>query len=103
MNVQLPSIFNPNNRFFYDDLLEMCVGSHTREDITRAISASVAYITTKSGMWIRKKKAENGSIYFEFLADLKAITPKHKIKIRSGSNDDDEHITTMSVKLKDLL
>src|ERR1043165_9128666 len=43
------AIFDPNNRFFFDDLLDLCIGSHTREEVNQAISASVAYITTKSG------------------------------------------------------
>ena len=104
MSTPIFFIFNPNNRFFYDDLLEMCIGSHRREDVNQAISASVAYITTKSGMWIRKKETEKGSIYFEFAPDLKGISPKHKIKIRSGGDDDDdENITTTSIKLRDLL
>ncbi|GBC44426.2 poxvirus D5 protein [Rhizophagus irregularis DAOM 181602=DAOM 197198] len=82
MAAQVPAIFNPNNRFFYDDLLKKCVGTHTKESVNSAISASVAFITTKSGMWIRKKKAYNGSIYFEFAADLKGISTKHKVIIR---------------------
>ena len=104
MSNQSLAIFDPNNRFFFDDLLDLCIGSHTREDVNQAISASVAYITTKSGMWIRKKEATNGSIYFEFAPDLKCISPKHKVKIRSsGNDDDDENTSTMSVKLRDLL
>ncbi|GBC27110.2 poxvirus D5 protein [Rhizophagus irregularis DAOM 181602=DAOM 197198] len=82
MAAQVPAIFNPNNRFFYDDLLKKCVGTHTKESVNSAILASVAFITTKSGMWIRKKKAYNGSIYFEFAADLKGISTKHKVIIR---------------------
>src|SRR5215217_7248368 len=78
------AIFDPNNRFFYDDLLDLCIGSHTREEVNQAISASVAYSTAKSGMWIRKKETEKGSIYFEFAPDLKGISPKHKVKICSG-------------------
>ena len=97
------AIFDPNNRFFYDDLLDLCIGSHTREEVNQAISASVAYSTAKSGMWIRKKETEKGSIYFEFAPDLKGISPKYKVKICSGSSDDDENTSTMSVKLKDLL
>ena len=97
------AIFDPNNRFFYDDLLDLCIGSHTREEVNQAISASVAFTTTKSGMWVRKKEAPNGSIYFEFAPDLKGISPKHKVKIRSNDNDDDESTSTMSIKLKDLL
>src|ERR1700761_5915478 len=103
MSTQVSPIFDPNNRFFYDDLLEMCVGSHKREDVTGAISASVAFITTKSGMWIRKKETENGGIYFEFAPDLKGLSPKHKVRIQSGSNDDDENISITSHKLKELL
>ena len=97
------AIFDPNNRFFYDDLLDLCIGSHTREEVNQAISASVAFTTTKSGMWVRKKEAPNGSIYFEFAPDLKGISPKHKVKIRSNDNNDDESTSTMSIKLKDLL
>ncbi|GBC49831.2 poxvirus D5 protein [Rhizophagus irregularis DAOM 181602=DAOM 197198] len=82
MAAQVPAIFNPNNHFFYDDLLKKCVGTHTKESVNSAILASVAFITTKSGMWIRKKKAYNGSIYFEFAADLKGISTKHKVIIR---------------------
>ena len=93
------AIFDPNNRFFYDDLLDLCIGSHTREEVNQAISTSVVFTTTKSGMWVRKKEAPNGSIYFEFAPDLKGITPKHKVKIRSN----DESTSTMSIKLKDLL
>ena len=78
----------------------MCVGSHRREDVNQAISASVAFITTKSGMWIRKKETEKGSIYFEFAPDLKGISPEHKIKIQSGNDDNDENTATMSIKLK---
>jgi phage/plasmid-associated DNA primase len=103
MSTQIPLIFDPNNKFFYDDLLEMCAGSHRREDVIQAISASVAYITTKSGMWIRKKEARDGSIYFEFAPDLKGISPQHRVKIQSGSNDEDENISTTSHKLRDLL
>ncbi|GBC28591.2 hypothetical protein GLOIN_2v1877063 [Rhizophagus irregularis DAOM 181602=DAOM 197198] len=101
MAAQVPAIFNPNNRFFYDDLLKKCIGTHTKESINSAISASVAFITTKSGMWIRKKKAYNGSIYFEFAADLKGISTKHKVSIRSDAGEDDG--MTTSIKLKDLL
>ena len=103
MSTQVPSIFDPNNRFFYDDLLEMCVGSHSREAVAEAISASVSYITTKSGMWIRKKETRTGSIYFEFAPDLKGLSPKHKIRIQSNGNEEDENVTTTSHKLKDLL
>ena len=46
------AIFDPNNRFFYDDLLDLCIGSHTRKEVNQAISASVAFTTTKSGMWV---------------------------------------------------
>ena len=100
---QFLAIFDSNNRFFFDDLLDLCIGSHTRKEVNQAISASVAYITTKSGMWIRKKEAPNGSIYFEFAPDLKCISLKHKVKIRSSDNDDDdENTSTMSIKLKDL-
>jgi hypothetical protein len=81
MATQVPAIFNPENRFFYDDLLEMCVGIHTREEVNSVILASVAFITTKSGMWIRKKEAENGSIYFEFASDLRGLFPKYTVKI----------------------
>ncbi|GET52805.1 D5-like helicase-primase [Rhizophagus irregularis DAOM 181602=DAOM 197198] len=101
MAAQVPAIFNPNNRFFYDDLLKKCVGTHTKESVNSAISASVAFITTKSGMWIRKKKAYNGSIYFEFAADLKGISTKHKVIIRSDTGEDSD--ATTSTKLKDLL
>ncbi|PKY37031.1 hypothetical protein RhiirB3_461133, partial [Rhizophagus irregularis] len=78
MAAQILAIFNSNNRFFYDDLLKKCIGTHTKKSVNSAISASVAFITTKSGMWIRKKKAYNGNIYFEFAADLKGISTKHK-------------------------
>ncbi|GET57266.1 poxvirus D5 protein [Rhizophagus irregularis DAOM 181602=DAOM 197198] len=101
MAAQVPAIFNPNNRFFYDDLLKKCVGTHTKESVNSAILASVAFITTKSGMWIRKKKAYNGSIYFEFAADLKGISTKHKVIIRSDTGEDSD--VTTSTKLKDLL
>ncbi|GET54087.1 poxvirus D5 protein [Rhizophagus irregularis DAOM 181602=DAOM 197198] len=101
MAAQVPAIFNPNNRFFYDDLLKKCVGTHTKESVNSAILASVAFITTKSGMWIRKKKAYNGSIYFEFAADLKGISTKHKVIIRSNTGEDSD--ATTSTKLKDLL
>ncbi|GET64382.1 poxvirus D5 protein [Rhizophagus irregularis DAOM 181602=DAOM 197198] len=101
MAAQVSAIFNPNNRFFYDDLLKKCIGTHTKESINSAISASVAFITTKSGMWIRKKKAYNGSIYFEFAADLKEISTKHKVSIWSDAGEDDG--MTTSIKLKDLL
>ncbi|GBC53072.1 hypothetical protein RIR_jg5017.t1 [Rhizophagus irregularis DAOM 181602=DAOM 197198] len=101
MAAQVPAIFNPNNRFFYDEFLKKCVGTHTKESINSAISASVAFITTKSGMWIRKKKAYNGSIYFEFAADLKGISIKHKVIIRSDTEEDSD--VTTSTKLKDLL
>ncbi|GBC13564.1 poxvirus D5 protein [Rhizophagus irregularis DAOM 181602=DAOM 197198] len=101
MAAQVPAIFNPNNRFFYDDLLKKCVGTHTKESVNSAISASVAFITTKFSMWIRKKKAYNGSIYFEFTADLKGISTKHKVIIRSDTGEDSD--ATTSTKLKDLL
>ncbi|GET63054.1 poxvirus D5 protein [Rhizophagus irregularis DAOM 181602=DAOM 197198] len=101
MAAQVPAIFNPNNRFFYDDLLKKCVGTHTKESVNSAILASVAFITTKSSMWIRKKKAYNGSIYFEFAADLKGISTKHKVIIRSDTREDSD--VTTSTKLKDLL
>ena len=101
---QLPPIFDPKSQFFYDDLLEMCVGTHRREDVNQAISASVAYITTKSGMWIRKKEASNGSIYFEFASDLKGISPQHLVKIQyTGNNNEEENNSTISHKLKVLL
>ena len=108
MSVQIPSIFNPNNRFFYDDLLDLCLGSHRREDVNKAIYASIAYITTKSGMWVRKKEAFNGSIYFEFAPDLNGISPHHKVKIQSAGNEDenengDESMSTTSYKLKNIL
>src|SRR5581483_4817450 len=99
-STQTPPIFDPNNRFFYDDLLEMCMGSHKNKDVTQAISASVAYITTKSGMWIRKKEANNGSVYFEFAPDLNGISSRHKITIQY---DDDGNTLFASHKLKDLL
>ncbi|GET56823.1 poxvirus D5 protein [Rhizophagus irregularis DAOM 181602=DAOM 197198] len=101
MAAQVPAIFNPNNHFFYDDLLKKCVGTHTKESVNPAILASVAFITTKSGMWIRKKKAYNGSIYFEFAADLKGISTKHKVIIRSDTGEDSD--VTTSTKLKDFL
>ncbi|GET67348.1 D5-like helicase-primase [Rhizophagus irregularis DAOM 181602=DAOM 197198] len=101
MAAQVPAIFNPNNRFFYDNLLKKCVGTHMKESVNSAILTSVAFITTKSGMWIRKKKAYNGSIYFEFAADLKGISTKHKIIIRSDTGEDSD--VTTSTKLKDLL
>ncbi|EXX54964.1 uncharacterized protein OCT59_025747 [Rhizophagus irregularis] len=101
MTAQVPAIFNPNNRFFYDDLLKKCIGTHTKESVNSAISASVAFITTKSGMWIRKKKAYNESIYFEIATDLKGISTKHKVSIRSDAREDNDMIT--STKLKDLL
>ncbi|GET54126.1 poxvirus D5 protein [Rhizophagus irregularis DAOM 181602=DAOM 197198] len=101
MAAQVLAIFNPNNRFFYDDLLKKCVGTHTKESVNSAILASVAFITTKSGMWIRKKKAYNGSIYFKFTADLKGISTKHKVIIRSDTGEDSD--ATTSTKLKDLL
>ncbi|GBC27127.2 integrase [Rhizophagus irregularis DAOM 181602=DAOM 197198] len=41
MAAQVPAIFNPNNRFFYDDLLKKCVGTHTKESVNSAILASV--------------------------------------------------------------
>ena len=44
------AIFDPNIWFFYDDLLDLCIGSHTREEVNQAISASVAFTTTKSDM-----------------------------------------------------
>ena len=101
MSIQIPLIFDPENRYFYDDLLDMCIGSHRREDVNQAISASVAYVTTKSGMWIRKKEACNGSIYFEFASDLKGISANHKVKIQSaGGDNEDENISTASYKLK---
>jgi hypothetical protein len=50
MATQVPAIFNPENCFFYDDLLEMCISIHTREEVNSAILVSVAFITTKSGM-----------------------------------------------------
>ncbi|UZN99693.1 uncharacterized protein OCT59_000960 [Rhizophagus irregularis] len=50
---------------------------------------------------IMKKKAYNGSIYFEFAADLKGISTKHKVSIRSDAGEDDG--MTTSIKLKDLL
>ncbi|CAB4410467.1 unnamed protein product [Rhizophagus irregularis] len=101
MTAQVPAIFDPNSRFFYDDLLKKCVGTHTKESVNSAISASVAFITIKSGMWIRKKKVYNGSIYFEFAADLKGISTKHKVIIRSDIREDGD--ATTSTKLKDLL
>ncbi|GET50431.1 poxvirus D5 protein [Rhizophagus irregularis DAOM 181602=DAOM 197198] len=101
MAAQVPAIFNPNNRFFYDDLLKKCVGTHMKESVNSAILASVAFITTKSSMWIRKKKAYNGSIYFEFATDLKGISTKHKVIIRSDTGEDSD--VTTSTKLKDLL
>src|SRR5207245_11451869 len=79
------------------------VSYNIREEVNQAISASVAFTTTKSGMWIRKKEASNGSIYFEFAPDLKGISPKHKVKIHSNNNNDDKSTSTMSIKLKDLL
>jgi hypothetical protein len=80
----------------------MYIGIYTREEVNSTILASVTFITTKSDMWIRKKKAENGSIYFEFASDLRKISPKHKVKIRSGAIEDDNNITTTSFKLKEL-
>jgi hypothetical protein len=50
MATQVPAIFNPKNRFFYDDFLKMYIGIHTREEVNFAILAFIAFITTKSGM-----------------------------------------------------
>ncbi|GBC54096.2 highly derived D5-like helicase-primase [Rhizophagus irregularis DAOM 181602=DAOM 197198] len=67
-----PRISDPNDRFVWGDLIDMCVSGRkfSRNEIYDAIQATVACIQTTSRLWVLKIEDTNGGLYFDMAPKL---------------------------------
>ncbi|PKC55490.1 hypothetical protein RhiirA1_402853 [Rhizophagus irregularis] len=65
-------ISDPNDRFVWEDLIDMCTSGRkfSRNEIYDAIQATVTCIQTTSRLWVLKTEDTNGGLYFDMAPKL---------------------------------
>ena len=67
-----PRISDPNDRFVWGDLIDMCTSnqSYTRNAVYEAIQATIACVQTTSRLWLFKMEDSDNGLYFDMASKL---------------------------------